>query len=152
LWDNNGQILSALEKNLTTNKKISKCGFDDIDKALLAWFKVQRDAGFPINDPILKIQAEKFAMQLEHYDCSYSNGWFDRFKYRHIIVYAQISGEALSADTKTASEWVKSVWEERKKGYTKEEIYNADETGLLYNMTPNTTFKFKGESVLVAKN
>jgi hypothetical protein len=45
--------------NLTTNKKIRKCGFDYNDKALLEWFKVHRDVGFPINDPILKIQAEK---------------------------------------------------------------------------------------------
>jgi hypothetical protein len=56
-----------------------KCG-SDIDKALLEWFKVQRDAGFPINGPILKIQAKKFAMQLEHKDYSFSNGWLDRFK------------------------------------------------------------------------
>jgi hypothetical protein len=57
-----------------------KCGSDDIDEALLDWFKVQRDAGFPIIVPILKIQAEKFAMQLEHKDYSCSNGWLDRFK------------------------------------------------------------------------
>jgi hypothetical protein len=35
-----------------------KCGFDDTYKALLEWFKVQSDAGFPNNSPILKIQAE----------------------------------------------------------------------------------------------
>jgi hypothetical protein len=69
-----------------------KCGFDDIDEALLEWFKVKGDAGFSINGPILKIQAEKFAMQLEHKDYSFSNGWLDRFKNRHNIVYDQVSG------------------------------------------------------------
>jgi hypothetical protein len=58
-------------------------------------------------------------MQLVHKDYSYSNGWLDRFKNRH-IVYAEVSGEAISANMKTASERVKSVWEECKKGYTKE--------------------------------
>jgi hypothetical protein len=106
---------------------------------------VQRDAGFPISGPILKIQAEKFALQLEHKDYSCNNGLLDHFKNRHNIVYAQVSGEAISADTKSASEWVKSVWEECKKGYTEEEVYNADKTGLFYNMTPDTTFKFKGD-------
>jgi hypothetical protein len=32
-----------------------KCGFDDIDKALLEWLKVERDVSFPINGLILKI-------------------------------------------------------------------------------------------------
>jgi hypothetical protein len=39
---------------------------------------------------------------------------------------------------------VKSVWEECKKGYTEEEMNNADETRLFYNMIPDT-FKFKDE-------
>jgi hypothetical protein len=50
-----------------------KCRFDNINKALLEWFMVQRDAGFPINGPILKIEAEKCAMHLEHKDYSCSN-------------------------------------------------------------------------------
>jgi hypothetical protein len=81
-----------------------KCGSDDIDRALLEWSKVQRDAGFPIRGAILKMQAEKFAMQLEHKDYIYSKGWLNRFKNLHNIFYAQVCGEALSADTKTTNE------------------------------------------------
>jgi hypothetical protein len=33
----------------------------NVDQALLERFKVQSNAGFPINGPILKVQAEKFA-------------------------------------------------------------------------------------------
>jgi hypothetical protein len=32
-----------------------------------------------------------------------------------------------------------------RKDTLKKKIYNADETGLFYNMTPDTSFKFKGE-------
>jgi hypothetical protein len=117
-----------------------KCGFDDIDKALLELFKVQRNVVSQSTGPILMIQAKKKSMQLERKDYNCSNGRLDRFKNRHAIV----NGEALSADAKTASEWVKSVWEECMKGYT-EEIFYADETGLFYNITPDTTFEFKGE-------
>jgi hypothetical protein len=56
---------------------------DNTDKALMKWFKVQRNAGFPINGPILKIQAEKFAMLLEHKDYSCRNGLLDHFKNWH---------------------------------------------------------------------
>jgi hypothetical protein len=40
---------------------------------------------------------------------------------------------------------VKSVWVECQQGYSEEDIYNADETGVFYNVTPDSTFKFKGE-------
>jgi hypothetical protein len=52
------------------------------------------------------------------------------FKNQHNIVYAKVSGEALSVDSKTANEWVKSVWVECQQGYSEEEIYNADKTGV----------------------
>jgi hypothetical protein len=60
LWKNEEAILSALENNLTTNKKMRKCDLGNVDQALLEWFKVQRNAGFPI---ILKVQVQKFAKQ-----------------------------------------------------------------------------------------
>jgi hypothetical protein len=34
---------------------------------------------------------------------------------------------------------------ECQQGYSEEDIYNADETGVFYNMTPDSTLKFKGE-------
>jgi hypothetical protein len=148
---NEEAILSALENNLTTNKKMRNCDFGSADQALLEWFKVQRNAGFPINGPILKVQAEKFANQLGNENFTCNNGWLDRFKNRHNIVYSKVSGEALSVDSKTASEWVKNVWVECQQGYSEEDIYNADETGVFYNMTPDSTFKFKSEKCVGGK-
>jgi hypothetical protein len=78
----------------------------NVDQALLEWFKVRRNAGFPT---ILKVQAEKFAKQLGHENFTRNNRWFDHFKNQHNIVYAKVSGEALSVDSKTTSEWVKRV-------------------------------------------
>jgi hypothetical protein len=49
-----------------------------------------------------RTRQKTFAVQLEQ-DFSCSNGCLGRFKNRHNIVYAQVSGEALPADTKTAS-------------------------------------------------
>jgi hypothetical protein len=40
-----------------------KCDLGNVDQALLEWSEGQRNAGFPINRPILKVQAEKFAKQ-----------------------------------------------------------------------------------------
>jgi hypothetical protein len=90
--ENKETILSALENNLTTNKKMRKCDYGHVDQVLLEWFKVQRNAGFPINGPILKVQAEKFAKQLGHESFTCNNAWLDRFKNRHNIVYVKVSG------------------------------------------------------------
>jgi hypothetical protein len=139
-------ILSALENNLITNKKMRKCDLGNVDQALPEWFKVQRNAGFPINGPILKIQGEKFAKRLGHENFTCNNGWLHRFKNWHNIVYAKVSAEVLSVDSKTVSEWL-----ECQQGYSKEDIYNADETGVFYNMMPDSTFKFKGEKCVDGK-
>jgi hypothetical protein len=40
LWNNKEAILSALNNNLTTNKKMRKCDLGNADQALLEWFKV----------------------------------------------------------------------------------------------------------------
>jgi hypothetical protein len=58
LWKNKEQILSAFEKNLSTKKKDEKMLGLMTMTVLLEWFKVQRDAGFPMNKPILRIRAE----------------------------------------------------------------------------------------------
>jgi hypothetical protein len=91
-------ILSELGNNFTTNKKMRKCDLSNVDQALLEWFKVQRNTGLPINGPILKVQAEKFAKQLGHENFTCNNGWLDHFKNWHNIVHAKVSGEALSVD------------------------------------------------------
>ena len=59
-------------------------------------------------------------------------GWFEKFKNRHGIRNRSIQGEKLSAAEETVEPFLRKlcqVMEER--GFTAEEIYNADETGLL---------------------
>jgi hypothetical protein len=48
-----------IENNLATNNKMRQCDLGNVDQALLEWFKVQRNAGLPINGHILMVQAEK---------------------------------------------------------------------------------------------
>lgn len=43
-------------------------------------------------------------------------------------------------------EWLEIEWPEIKKGYIDSNIFNADETGLLFRCLPETTLKFKGET------
>lgn len=151
LWKNRKTTLAAFENNLSDAKKLKKCVKDDIDKALIVWFKNQRSAGLPINGPILKAQAEKFAKQLGYKDFTCNNGWIDRFKNRNNIIYGKINGEAKSVDIKITDEWLASVWPDLRRKFKDNDIYNADEAGVFFNLTPDTTLKFKNEKCIGGK-
>lgn len=43
------------------------------------------------------------------------------------------------------------MWPNLRKGYKDEEIFNADETGLFFRITPDKTMKFKGEKCVGGK-
>lgn len=131
IWKNRDKLRTAFEQNKPQVKKIRLCEKDDLDKALIAWFKVKMSETIPvpINGPILKVQAEKFAEQLGYKDFVCSDGWLNRFKTRHQIVFGKISGEEGSVDNSGASDWLKNKWSLIKSGYEREDIFNADETG-----------------------
>lgn len=151
IWKNRGTILLAFENNQTNCKKIKKCEKSDIDAALLSWFKMQSSRGVPISGTLLKVQAEKFAIQFGYKDFVCNNGWLDRFKNRNNIVYRKISGEASAVDQTVVDDWLKTVWPDIRRDYCDSNIYNADETGVFYNITPDKTLKFKGEKCVGGK-
>jgi hypothetical protein len=43
------------------------------------------------------------------------------------------------------------VWPKLNENYTSDIIFNADETGIFYKMTPDKTLKFKGEKCMGGK-
>lgn len=146
IWKNRDAIKNAFNENLLPKKKLRLSSHVDIDEALFNWFKVERSRGSPISGPILQAKAEHFGRLLNkgpEYTCAES--WIKRFRKRHNIVYGKISGEAASVPPGVTENWLKTVWPEIRKGYTSDEIFNADETGLFYKMLPDMTLKFKGE-------
>ena len=61
-----------------------------------------------------------------------SRGWFDRFKKRSGIHNVKLAGEAASANTEAAREYIKIFKEIGETGgYSPKQVFNADETGLL---------------------
>ena len=132
-------------------KKIRKPKFEDLDQAMLTWFHKQRCNNLPISGPVLKIKAEHFAQQLGIIDFKASEGWLGKFKQRHNITYGKISEEALNVDLNVTNSWLINVWPKLNEKYTTDNIFNADETGIFYKMTPDKTLKFKGEKCVGGK-
>jgi hypothetical protein len=56
-----------------------------------------------------------------------------------------VSGAARAVNCETAAEWLNKVWPEVCEGYSDSDIFNADETGIFFRLTPDKTLKFKAE-------
>ncbi|XP_039747898.1 tigger transposable element-derived protein 4 [Pararge aegeria] len=118
---------------------------------MLSWFNNQRQNNVPISGPIVKAKAEKFANQLGIIDFKASEGWLGKFKHRHQITYGKMNGEARDVDMNVTNNWISTVWPNLKMKYSPEDIFNADETGLFFKLTPDKTLKFKGEKCVGGK-
>jgi hypothetical protein len=70
-----------------------------LESALTAWFKQARDRNASIDGTHHKERALHIAAYLERANFFASNGWIDRFKRRHNIVYSILSGEGRSVDS-----------------------------------------------------
>ncbi|XP_039968739.1 jerky protein homolog-like, partial [Bactrocera tryoni] len=72
---------------------------------------------------------------------STSDGWLTNFKKRYGIRNLKICGEILSSDTTEITPFIhklRATMDEM--GITEAQLYNADESGLLYRMLPDRTF------------
>ncbi|XP_056629852.1 tigger transposable element-derived protein 4-like [Diorhabda sublineata] len=74
-----------------------------------------------------------------------SRSWVQRFCVRHAIVFKKFSGEAAGVPSATSDDWLSKVWPTIREGYSDSDVFNADETGLFYKLTPDRTLHFKGE-------
>ncbi|XP_006009662.1 tigger transposable element-derived protein 2-like [Latimeria chalumnae] len=118
-----------------------------LDTAVYNWFVQERAVGTPISGPIVKAQAEKFCQKLNgDNNFAASQGWLDCFKRCHGISQVKILGEIRSADSEAASTFpddLKAYLEEE--GFTEEQFYNADESGLYFKKLPDTTLAVKND-------
>ncbi|POW17711.1 hypothetical protein PSTT_00319 [Puccinia striiformis] len=76
-----------------------------------------------------------------------SNGWLYKFKNRFRINRVELHGEAGSVDSNQAEDARKQILE-LTRDYEPQNIYNADETGLLYKMPPNKSLATEAYSGL----
>jgi hypothetical protein len=117
--------------------------FEDIDEALLMWFKQTVAIKAPINRDILKEKARAFAKQLGNDEFSASDGWMTRWQDRYGVVYKKVHGEKDDSDVLGAETWLEQKWPSISARYSPEHIYNLDETALYYRATPDTCMMFK---------
>lgn len=135
-------------------QKRNRCSeYPDLEKCLVQWLKQcrSRPMKVPVNGPILKEKAIEFSKKLNLKDFTPSNGWLEGFKKRNDIVFKNIVGESGAVDNAVCNKWTNDL-STLLDGYSPDDIFNADETGLFYQCLPNKTFAFKGDSCNGGKN
>lgn len=128
-------------------KTMRRSTYEELDAALLEWVSQLRSEGTPVSGPIVAEKAKQFFVMLGlEGTFNASSGWLTRFKQRHGIREIGLYGEKLTNDQQAAENF-KTDFEQllQSEGICYEQLYNADESGLLWKCLPTRTLAFDSE-------
>jgi hypothetical protein len=133
-------------------KKISNNSIPEIEHELYKWINYCLTIHLIITDNIIRSKAIKIYEKLKDNDYrlpnnfKFSNGWLSNFKNRYNLTQRIINGENSLIDKDFLKQKIVALNSLLSK-YKKENIYNADESGLFYRMLPNRTIAHKNENI-----
>lgn len=113
-----------------------------MDSVQYNWFSVKRAEGKPVTSPIIIEKAKKFKADLNvtDSDSHFSEGWLRNFKSRHGICRLDVTGETRSANEDSAKIYIETFKQiVSENDQSPHQVYNADETGILWRCLPTTT-------------
>lgn len=127
---------------------------EHVDEATYTWFKLQRADGLDVSGIMLRMKALDFNRLLGGPTTfGASTGWLTKFKIRHGINRQRTAGESGDADTDAALQFatttIPKILEEEQ--ITLSQLYNGDETGLIYRRTPTYTYALASEGKVQGK-
>ena len=143
------QFASKLDSEDGSKKRktMREANDSSLEQAVHMWFVQRHSKGEPISGPLLCEKALELNKKLGgSSDFKASTGWLKNFKSRHGIRELQIEGESLSGDVEAASEMKQKFLDVVKnEGYSRDDVYNADETGLNWKSLPRKSLASKRE-------
>jgi hypothetical protein len=117
----------------------------ELENVLFTWYQHAQAFNIPIDGTTLREKAKIIATQLNIHNFSVSNGWVSRFKDRHGLVFKKLAGESAEVSVESTDAWLESL-PSLLGCYEPRDVYNADEMGLFFNVLPDKTLAYKGES------
>lgn len=144
------QFASKLDSEDGSKKRktMKKPKDEKLEDAMYLWFIQRRSKGEPITGPLLCEKALDMNEKLGGPSTfKASTGWLKNFKSRHGIRELEIQGESLSGNAVSAENFKKSFSAfVEKNGYSLDDIYNTDETGLNWKSLPSKSLASKREA------
>ena len=134
----------ALSNGNLNRKRKRESPNEEIGETLIAWFHQIRARNATINGPLMLEKAKQLAITLGHQDFEPAHGWLERLKSRHNIKFIKVEGERAAADQAGAKNWINNVLPGLIEDYDPNDVFNADETGLLYKAAPSDTLAVAG--------
>lgn len=140
------EILDEYEtkENINSKRPKVKTEYGELNDLIYKWFCDSTARMMPVSGPMIQLKAKKFAADLGLETFKASNGWLQSFLKRHGIVFKVQSGERGEVKSDTVIEWKDSI-KDVCEGYSPDDIFNMDETGLFFKDTTRSTFFKKGE-------
>lgn len=117
--------------------------FSAMEKSLYHWFIRMRNRNWPVSGLMLKEKAKELHSQLKESEARFnaSDGWLQRFKKRYGVRLLKITGEKLSSQPQLVDPFKQKLKEKIKEmDLCKDQIYNADESGLFWKLLPGRTY------------
>ncbi|CAE1286252.1 unnamed protein product [Acanthosepion pharaonis] len=137
---------SCMQMNGNTNRKRKRQSVHkDVNEALTQWFTQACAHGATVTDHVIRQKASQLAVNLEKVDFEPSNGWLMRWKQANNVSFKKFHGESTSADHGSANEWVTNVLPQLFRGYNPKDVWNCDETGIIYKAMLSGSLRFAGD-------
>ncbi|KAG0717817.1 Tigger transposable element-derived protein 4 [Chionoecetes opilio] len=130
------------------SKRLRGAQREDVEEALYEWYKQAMQMTMTVTGPILCQKAKDFALKLGYKEFKATHGWLDRFKHRKSIVLGRgkpvKDKEAQEDSEDLKGDFTGQVLPSALMEFEANDVFHADEVGLLYRILPNKTAPHRG--------
>ncbi|KAH9371418.1 hypothetical protein HPB48_010981 [Haemaphysalis longicornis] len=127
-------------------RRVRTVVFEDVEAVVYKWFVDVPSRNIPVSGPMIERKAKDMAFVLGREYFRVRSGWLQRFKERHQIVGRAVTGESRAVDSESVRKWVQENWPVITARYQPQDVFNADEPALFWQMLPNKTLACRDDN------